>query len=30
LAIEQAVNLLQSGDIVDYHYDKDLQLIVPN
>lgn len=30
LAIEQAVDLLQSGDIVDYHYDKNLQLIVPN
>ncbi len=30
LAIEQAVNLLQIGEIVDYHYDKDLQLIVPN
>lgn len=30
LAIEQAVNMLQNGDIVDYHYDKDLQAIVPN
>lgn len=30
LAIEQAVNMLQNGDIVDYHYDKDLQQIVPN
>lgn len=30
IAIEQAVNMLQNGDIVDYHYDKDLQKIVPN
>ena len=30
LAIEQAVNMLQNGDIVDYHYDKSLQQIVPN
>lgn len=30
LAIEQAVNMLQNGDIVDYHYNKDLQQIVPN
>lgn len=30
LAIEQAVNMLQNGDIVDYHYDKNLQQIVPN
>ena len=30
LAIEQAVNMLQNGDIVDFHYDKDLQAIVPN
>lgn len=30
LAIEQAVNMLQNGDIVDYHYDKELQRIVPN
>ncbi len=30
LAIEQAVNMLQNGDIVDYHYSKDLQQIVPN
>lgn len=30
LAIEQAVNMLQNGDIVDYHYDKNLQAIVPN
>lgn len=30
LAIEQAVNMLQNGDIVDYHYDKELQQIVPN
>lgn len=30
LPIEQAVNMLQSGDIVDYHYDKNLQQIVPN
>lgn len=30
IAIEQAVNMLQNGDIVDYHYDKDLQQIVPN
>ena len=30
LAIEQAVNMLQSGDIVDYHYSKDLQAIVHN
>lgn len=30
LAIEQAVNMLQNGDIVDYHYDIDLQQIVPN
>jgi hypothetical protein len=30
LAIEQAVNMLQNGDIVDYHYDKTLQQIVPN
>lgn len=30
LAIEQAVNMLQNGDIVDYHYDKDMQQIVPN
>lgn len=30
LAIEQAVNMLQNGDIVDYHYDKDLQRIVSN
>lgn len=30
LAIEQAVNMLQNGDIVDYHYDKGLQQIVPN
>jgi hypothetical protein len=25
IAIEQAVNMLQNGDIVDYHYNKDLQ-----
>lgn len=30
LPIEQAVNMLQNGDIVDYHYDKNLQQIVPN
>lgn len=30
IAIEQAVNMLQNGDIVDYHYNKDLQQIVPN
>lgn len=30
LAIEQAVNMLQNGDIVDYHYSKDLQQIVSN
>ena len=30
IAIEQAVNMLQNGDIVDYHYDKELQRIVPN
>lgn len=30
LAIEQAVNMLQNGDIVDYHYDKDVQQIIPN
>lgn len=30
LAIEQAVNMLQNGDIVDYHYSKDLQQIVAN
>lgn len=30
LAIEQAVNMLQNGDIVNYHYDKNLQAIVPN
>lgn len=30
LAIEQAVNMLQNGDIVDYHYSKDRQQIVPN
>lgn len=30
LAIEQAVNMLQNGDIVDYHYSKALQAIVPN
>lgn len=30
LAIEQAVNMLQNGDIVDYHYDKNLQQIVAN
>jgi hypothetical protein len=30
VAIEQAVNMLQNGDIVDYHYDKELQQIVPN
>lgn len=30
LAIEQAVNMLQNGDIVDFHYDKNLQQIVPN
>lgn len=30
LAIEQAINMLQNGDIVDYHYDKDLQRLVPN
>ncbi len=30
LAIEQAVNMLQNGDIVDYHYDKDQQRIVSN
>jgi hypothetical protein len=30
LAIEQAVNMLQNGDIVDYHYSKDLEQIVAN
>lgn len=30
LAIEQAVNMLQNGDIVDYHYDKNQQQIVAN
>ena len=30
VAIEQAANMLQSGDIVNYHYDKDLGRIVPN
>lgn len=30
LAIEQAVNMLQNGDIVDYHYSKDAQQIVAN
>jgi len=30
LPIEQAVNMLQNGDIVDYHYDKELQQIVLN
>lgn len=30
LAIEQAVNMLQNGDIVDYHYDKNLQQIIEN
>lgn len=30
VAIEQAVNMLQNGDIVDYHYSKELQQIVPN
>ena len=30
LAVEQAVNLLQSGDIVDFHFDKELKLIVSN
>lgn len=30
IAIEQAVNMLQNGDIVDYHYSKELQQIVPN
>lgn len=30
LAIEQAVNMLQNGDIVDYHYSKDAQQIVVN
>lgn len=30
LAIEQAVNMLQNGDIVNYHYDNDSQTIVPN
>lgn len=30
IAIEQAVNMLQNGDIVDYHYSKELQRIVPN
>jgi hypothetical protein len=28
--IEQAVNLLQSGDIVNYHYDSLAQKILPN
>lgn len=28
LAIEQAVNMLQNGDIVDYHYDLNLRQIV--
>lgn len=30
LAIEQAVNMLQNGDIVDYHYDKEREQIIPN
>ena len=30
LPIEQAVGMLQSGDIVDYHYSKDTQTIVSN
>lgn len=30
IAIEQAVNMLQNGDIVDYHYDKILQAIISN
>jgi hypothetical protein len=30
IAIEQAVNMLQNGDIVNYHYDKESQLIVQN
>lgn len=30
LPIEQAVAMLQSGDIVDYHYDQETQTIVPN
>lgn len=29
VAIEQAVNMLQNGDVVDYHYDKDLEQLVP-
>lgn len=30
LAIEQAVNMLQNGDIIDYHYDKNMRQIMPN
>lgn len=30
LAIEQAVNMLQNGDVVEYHYDKNLGSFVQN